>query len=48
MNVAVVQNGKVKGHVHRAHCFIVTTRWPDRDWKAVQARVTCRFCGAKR
>jgi hypothetical protein len=44
-NVAVVENGKVVGMVHRPGCFIVTTRWPNRDWQPVQEKVTCGFCG---
>ena len=44
-NVAVLNDGKAVGEVHTADCFIVTTRWPNRDWKPTTQPVTCGFCG---
>ena len=37
-------NGKGGGQVHVDDCFIVTTRWPDLDWKPVPGPATCGFC----
>ena len=48
MNVAVFRNGNPKGEIHKADCFIVTTRWPRLDWKPTSKPVTCGFCGRKR
>jgi hypothetical protein len=44
-NVAVLtERGQVKGEVHRAKCFIVTTRWPNLAWVPVASPATCGFC----
>ena len=37
-------NGGGRRDVHAVDCFIVTTRWPDLDWQAVQGPATCGFC----
>jgi hypothetical protein len=44
-NVAVVKHGRVVGMVHKPGCFIVTTRWSDRDWQPVDEKVTCGSAG---
>jgi hypothetical protein len=44
-NVGVLtERGDVKGKVHRANCFIVTTRWPQLRWVPLTAPATCAFC----
>ena len=37
-------NGNGGGQVHVDDCFIVTTRWPDLDWRPVPGPATCGFC----